>query len=155
MADEFKPCIRFCADSSEPGSCFRFCFSLLFCPSPTHALSLFLSLSKINKHSKKNLKRCAATQSPAWDRVSQNVRSWAELKSRVRCWTNWATQMPLIFILHKVLRYILWPGMWSVLANVPVRSSRTCMLMLLDEVDLLTFRYWVSSCLIEQSSSLS
>ena len=31
-----------CADSSEPGACFRFCVSLSLCPSPTHALSLSL-----------------------------------------------------------------------------------------------------------------
>ena len=36
----FKPHIRPCAGSSEPGACFGFCVSLSFC----------LSLSKINKH---------------------------------------------------------------------------------------------------------
>ena len=34
------------------GACFGFCVSLSLCPSPAHAL--FLSLSKINKHLKKN-----------------------------------------------------------------------------------------------------
>ena len=43
---EFKPHIRFCADSSEPGTCFGFCVSLSLCPSPTHACSL--SVSEIN-----------------------------------------------------------------------------------------------------------
>ena len=43
---EFGPRIRLCADSSEPGACFRFCVSLSLCPPPlTHTLSL----SKINK----------------------------------------------------------------------------------------------------------
>ena len=45
---EFKPSNGLCADSSEPGACFRFCVSLSFCPSPAHILSL--SLSKVNKH---------------------------------------------------------------------------------------------------------
>ena len=40
----FEPCVRLCADSSEPGACFGFCVSLSFCPSP--ALSLSLSLSQ-------------------------------------------------------------------------------------------------------------
>ena len=42
----FEPLVRLCADSSEPGACFRFCVSLSLCPSPVHALSL--SVSKIN-----------------------------------------------------------------------------------------------------------
>ena len=44
---EFEPRVGLCADSSEPGACFRFCVSLSLCPSPVHALSL--SVSKINK----------------------------------------------------------------------------------------------------------
>ena len=47
---EFEPHIGLCADSLEPGSCFRFCVTLSLCPSPTCSLSL--SLSKINKHFK-------------------------------------------------------------------------------------------------------
>ena len=43
-----EPRIGLCADSSEPGVCFRFCVSFSLCPSPAHTLSL--SLSKINKH---------------------------------------------------------------------------------------------------------
>ena len=50
-ACEFKPHVGLCADSSEPGACFRFCVSLSLCPNP---LALSLSLSKINKHLKKN-----------------------------------------------------------------------------------------------------
>ena len=46
VVHEFKPCVRLCADSSEPGACFGFCVSLSLCLSPTHALSLSLSLSK-------------------------------------------------------------------------------------------------------------
>ena len=45
---EFKPRIRLCADSSEPGACLGFCVSLSLWPSPVHAPSL--SVSKINKH---------------------------------------------------------------------------------------------------------
>ena len=44
----FESRVRLCADSSEPGACFRFCISLALCPSPAHALSLSVSLSKIN-----------------------------------------------------------------------------------------------------------
>ena len=47
---EFEPRIWLCADSSEPGACFRFCVSLSLCPSPAHALSL--SISKINTKNK-------------------------------------------------------------------------------------------------------
>ena len=55
---EFQPHVRLCADSSEPGACFRFCVSLSLFPSPTHALSLCvcislsvsLSLPIMNKH---------------------------------------------------------------------------------------------------------
>ena len=42
-AHEFEPCLRQCADSLEPGACFRFCVSLSLCPSPAYALSLSLS----------------------------------------------------------------------------------------------------------------
>ena len=36
----FEPRVGLCADSSEPGACFRFCVSLSLCPSPARALSL-------------------------------------------------------------------------------------------------------------------
>ena len=39
---EFESRVRLCADSSEPGACFRFCVFLSPCPSPIHALSLSL-----------------------------------------------------------------------------------------------------------------
>ena len=45
MISQFEPCVRVCADSSDPGTCLRFCVSLSLCPSPTCALSLSLSLS--------------------------------------------------------------------------------------------------------------
>ena len=48
-----QPRIGLCADSLEPGACFRFCVSLSLCPSPIHALSV--SVPKINK--KKKLKK--------------------------------------------------------------------------------------------------
>ena len=44
MVHEFESCIGLCADSSEPGACFRFCVSLSLFPYPV------LSFSKINKH---------------------------------------------------------------------------------------------------------
>ena len=40
---EFEPRVGLCADSSEPGACFRFCVSLSLCPSPAHAVSVSLS----------------------------------------------------------------------------------------------------------------
>ena len=49
----FEPCIGLCANSSEPGACFRFCVSLSLYPFPT----LTLSLSKINKHKKNFFKK--------------------------------------------------------------------------------------------------
>ena len=51
-----SPAIGLCADSSEPGACFRFCVSLSLCPSLAYAVSLSLSLSRINKTLKK--KKC-------------------------------------------------------------------------------------------------
>ena len=49
----FEPRVGLCADGSEPGACFGFCVSLsLSAPPP----SLSLSLSKINKHLKQNIK---------------------------------------------------------------------------------------------------
>ena len=51
MTREFKPRVRFCADSSESGVCFGFCVSLSLCPSLTSILSF--SFSKINKNIKK------------------------------------------------------------------------------------------------------
>ena len=43
---ESEPHVGLCADSSEPGAHFGFCVSLSLCPSPTHALSLSLSVSQ-------------------------------------------------------------------------------------------------------------
>ena len=42
VVPEFEPRIRLCADSSEPGACFRFCVPLPLCPSPARTLSLSL-----------------------------------------------------------------------------------------------------------------
>ena len=36
-----EPRVGLCADSSEPGACFRFCVSLSLCPSPAWALPLW------------------------------------------------------------------------------------------------------------------
>ena len=38
----FEPHVGLCADSMEPGTCFRFCVSLSLCSSPAHAVSLSL-----------------------------------------------------------------------------------------------------------------
>ena len=40
---EFEPRFGFCADSSEPGACFRFCVSPSLYTSPAHALCLSVS----------------------------------------------------------------------------------------------------------------
>ena len=53
----FESRVGLCADGSEPGACFKFCVSLSLCPSPAHARSLALSLSKINKNVKNFLKK--------------------------------------------------------------------------------------------------
>ena len=50
-----EPQVRVCADSSEPGACFRFCVSLCLCPSPAGTLSLCLSL-KNKQNIEKNKK---------------------------------------------------------------------------------------------------
>ena len=55
VVPEFQPHLGLCAHSSEPGACFTFCVSFSLCPSPLHALSLFVS--KINKPLKKKLKK--------------------------------------------------------------------------------------------------
>ena len=49
---EFEPRVWLCADSSEPGACFRLCVSFSLWPSPIHALSL--SVPKINLKKKKD-----------------------------------------------------------------------------------------------------
>ena len=52
---EFEPRVGLWAGGSEPGACFRFCVSLSLCPTPAHALSLFLSLK--NKYILKKIKK--------------------------------------------------------------------------------------------------
>ena len=42
---------------------------------------------------------------PPTDLDPTTLRSWPELKSRVGCLTNWATQMPLCFCLLKTILY--------------------------------------------------
>ena len=44
MIHEFDPCVRLCADSLEPGGCFRFCVSLSLSAPPLLALCPSLSL---------------------------------------------------------------------------------------------------------------
>ena len=55
---EFEPHVGLCADSSEPGACFRFCVSPSLCFSPAHALS------KINKNIKIPFRDCAFSFPP-------------------------------------------------------------------------------------------
>ena len=43
---EFETHMGLCADSPEPGACFKFYVSFSLCPSPAHALFLSLSLKK-------------------------------------------------------------------------------------------------------------
>ena len=40
---EFEPCVGLCADSSEPGACYRFCVSLSLSDPPPFMLCLSLS----------------------------------------------------------------------------------------------------------------
>ena len=56
MVRGIKPHIRLCADSSEPGTCFRFCVSL--CPS--------LALSLKNKQTLKKKERVVNPGAPGW-----------------------------------------------------------------------------------------
>ena len=63
---EFKPCVGLCADSSEPGACFRFCDSLTLCPSPAHALSL--SVSQKNKSMLKTKNKNNPFLNLGWER---------------------------------------------------------------------------------------
>ena len=49
MVRGFKSLIRLCADSSEPGACFRFCVSLSVSVPPRLTLCVSLSKTKIKK----------------------------------------------------------------------------------------------------------
>ena len=49
----FEPHVWLCADSSEPGDCFRFCVSPSLCPSPAHAPSLLVSKINLKNDTKK------------------------------------------------------------------------------------------------------
>ena len=53
-----------------------------------------------------NPKQAPCCQYRAWCRVqNQTMRSWPELKSRVGCLTNWATQGPVFFL-------VSWRRFW-------------------------------------------
>ena len=55
---EFEPRVGLCADSSEPGACFRCCVSLALLPLPIRALSLSqikINIRKINTIKKKTM----------------------------------------------------------------------------------------------------
>ena len=57
----FEPHGGLCADSSEPGGCFEFCFSLSLPLPYSHSVSL--CLSKINKHWENLKKKKKTTKS--------------------------------------------------------------------------------------------
>ena len=78
---EFKPRIRLCADSSDPGACLGFCVSLsLSAPPHTCAQSLSLSLSKKNKHKKK---------SSSWKKRGEKAKSHIGEEPREITDTTW------------------------------------------------------------------
>ena len=85
MVHGFEPHVWLCADSSEPGPCFRFCVSLSLCSSPAHALSL--SLSKISKYFFKIKKKKYLTldfgsgHDPAVIEIEPHVRLCADSRS--------------------------------------------------------------------------
>ena len=55
MVREFEPHVGLCADSLEPGACFGLCVSFSLCPSPTCALSLYVSQNINVKKIKKKI----------------------------------------------------------------------------------------------------
>ena len=73
MVHEFEPLVRLCADSLEPGACFRFWVSLSLWPSPTHALSL--SVSKINIKKKFSIRMKYLYTPPEWVKVRLAILS--------------------------------------------------------------------------------
>ena len=72
----FKPRVRLCADSLEPGACFGFCVSLsLSLPLPcSHALSLSLSKLNIKKKFKDTVEREKESESET--KGSLSLSSW-------------------------------------------------------------------------------
>ena len=81
----FKPLVGLCADSLEPGVCFRLFVSLSLCPSPTHILSLLLSKKKGGGGTRDNAVLCCPplpNQAPAHGtgkQPGQDARShWRE-----------------------------------------------------------------------------
>ena len=62
-----------------------------------------------------------STQSPMWGSNSRTMRSWLELKSRVRRVINWATQEPLLLPLLNSI--YTWPYVFMCVIN---QSYFTC-----------------------------
>ena len=54
-----------------------------------------------------------SVQSLTWSSISRIMRSWPEQKSRVRCLTDWATQVPLKRTVSKQSQ-LLTCSLWSV-----------------------------------------
>ena len=85
MVCGFEPYTGLCADSSEPGACFRFYVSLSLCPSPPCALSV----SEINKKFLKNVQGARGWRS----RLSVRLQPGHDLTVRefepcVRLWAD-------------------------------------------------------------------
>ena len=79
MILEFEPCVELCADSLDPGVCFRFCVSLF----------LFLK-NKLKKKTKTNFFKVIS-------KPNMGLTHNPEIKSHML--TNWASQVPQ-FILN-------------------------------------------------------
>ena len=62
MVPEFESRIRLCADGSETGACFGFCFPISLPCSHSVCVCVSLSLSKVSNHKKKFFFKCMATE---------------------------------------------------------------------------------------------
>ena len=61
---ELEPRVRFCADGSEPGTCFRFCVSISLAPPPLFYVSLKKPIN-IKKKKKRKMRRQCQGSSPS------------------------------------------------------------------------------------------
>ena len=89
MVRGFEPCVRLRADSSEPGTCFRFCVSLsLPLPCSCSVLKINLKKERKLKYIKTVLGGCTGSRSwlmqgpptphIAWGRVAPSVPGYPE-----------------------------------------------------------------------------
>ena len=79
---EFEPCIGFCADSSDPGVCFRFYVSFSLCSSLTHTLSLSLKMKTLKKNlfsisEKMEAQKKSKLKTPCSGLATRETLSWA------------------------------------------------------------------------------